>query len=145
MASEEFFLIDRTFIDLAEREVRHGAASIDDIERVVLLVWHAAGIIENGGLHFFLERGLSLRSTAEAYSRLGIEAAAAVFLRLLNLFPRQSVPDEVEERMLLADRIFEQNAAFIQRLEVEYHAINRLTEKQLVGWIQVHNDLFTRP
>ena len=46
MPTEHFDAVDAVFCRLADREQQRGAESITDIERVVLLVWHASGIIQ---------------------------------------------------------------------------------------------------
>lgn len=142
MPSPDFELVDRTFCTLADREASDGNDSINDIERVVLLVWHAAGIIGNGGFRYFFECGLPLRSTAEAYSRIGVESAAAILFRLLDLFPQQSVPDDWDERVEFVERLCEQDSDLFNRWERDYYATNALMERQLAGWIRVHHDVF---
>lgn len=72
MCSEHFDAVDAVFCRLAEREQQRGAESVTDIERVVLLVWHASGIIGNGGFHYFFECSLPLLATAVAYDRIDI-------------------------------------------------------------------------
>ncbi|MEP6664347.1 MAG: hypothetical protein ABJC04_11865, partial [Verrucomicrobiota bacterium] len=64
MRSKDFEMINSAFCALADREEKQGSQSISDIERVVLLVWHASGIIGNGGFRYFFECGLSLSATS---------------------------------------------------------------------------------
>ena len=142
MRSTDFDLIDRVFGLLDDRESSNGPDSISDIERVVLLVWHASGIIGNGGFRYFFECGLPLRPTAEAYSRIGVEQAATILFGLLDLFPRQRVPDDWDERMEFVDRLCEQHRDLFDRWERDYYATDDLMERQLAGWIRVHDDLF---
>ncbi|MEO8350778.1 MAG: DUF4375 domain-containing protein [Chthoniobacteraceae bacterium] len=142
MLSPDFDLVNRVFVRLADREESDGPDSINDIERVVLLVWHAAGIIGNGGFHYFLECGLPLRSTAEAYSRIGVESAAAILFRLLDLFPRQHVPSDWDERMEFVEHLCDRNRDLFDRWEGDYYNTEALMGQQLAGWIRVHDDVF---
>jgi hypothetical protein len=94
MPTEDFDAIDAVFLRLADRKELRGANSITDIERVVLLVWHASGIIGNGGFQYFFECALSLLATAEAFDRIGVEqccGAGAKFGKLLCHFQKERV------------------------------------------------------
>jgi hypothetical protein len=138
----EHTLIDRVFDALVDRESVTGPDSINDIERVVLLIVHASGIIGNGGFRYFFECDLPLRATAEAYSRIGVETAATILFRLLDLFPRQTVPAEWEERMEIVDRLRGQHVQLFQKWESEFYSTDPFMERQLAGWIRVHDDVF---
>jgi hypothetical protein len=142
MPSPDFHLIDRIFGALDDREVSNGPDSINDIERVVLLVWSASGIIGNGGFRYFFECGLPLRATAEAYSRIGVEEAATILFRLLDLFPCQRVPDDWDERTTFVDQLCDRHRDLFDRCERDYYATDSLMERQLAGWIRVHDDRF---
>jgi hypothetical protein len=142
MANREFDLIDKTFTALAERKEKLGEENVDEIGRVVLLIWHASGIIGNGGIRYFFECNLSLSETAKAYEQIGVEKAALILRKILNLFPNHSVPDDWDERMVIVDKLYDQNAELFHKLEREYYATDGLMEKQLAGWIRVHSDVF---
>ena len=55
MRDAAFEQVDRVFCILADREEKLGKGSINEIERVVLLIWSATGIIGNGGFRYFFE------------------------------------------------------------------------------------------
>ena len=142
MESRDFELIDRAFCVLTECESRHGSDSLDETEQVVLRVWHASGIIGNGGFRYFFECGLPLAATAEDYSRIGVERATKILRDLLELFPGRHVPDDLDERLQLVDRLYQAHPSLLYRWERDYFETDDLMEKQLAGWIRVHNDVF---
>ncbi len=135
-------MINATYCMLVDREKQRGSDSITDIERVVLLIWHASGIIENGGFRYFFECGLLLRETAEAYARIGVEEVASIFRRVNDLFPGHEIPADYDERMALVDKFYQQQADLLSHLEGEFYSRDGLMEKQLGGWIRVHRDVF---
>jgi hypothetical protein len=142
MATAYFEMVDRVFCALAEREERDGARSINDIERVVLLVWHASGILGNGGFRYFFECGLSLRETAEAYRRIGVEKAVSIFSDVEELFGGKTLAEDYNARIEAFERVYQQHRERFDRLERDYYATNELMECQLAGWIDVHKDVF---
>jgi len=129
MRSQDFEMIDATFCALAEREAQRGSKSISDIERVVLLVWHASGIIGNGGFRYFFECGLSLPITAEAYTRIGVEQAASILRRIHDLFPGKKIPDDYDERLAIVTRFYEQHGGLLDALEREFYGTDVLMEQ----------------
>src|SRR5262245_797509 len=104
MSIEDFDAIDAVFLRLAERKERRGSNSITDIERVVLLVWHASGIIGNGGFHYFFECALPLLATADAFRRIGVEQAASILYQLQEFFPDRQIPDDYDQRMTIVGK-----------------------------------------
>jgi Domain of unknown function (DUF4375) len=143
MRSKEFEIIDATFCALADREEKRGSQSISDIERVVLLVWHASGIIGNGGFLYFFECGLPLSATASAYSRIGVEQAVSIFQRVHGLFPAKQIPDDYDERMAIVEAFYKDYADLLDQLEGDFYLTDDLMRQQLAGWIRVHKDVFT--
>jgi hypothetical protein len=144
MIDAEFDNIDKTFCALAEREEELGKSSVNEIERVVLLIWHASGIIGNGGFRYFFECSLSLQDTAKAYDQIGVEQAALVLRKVLNLFPHCSVPEDWDERMALVEDLYKQHEEMLSSLEGDYYNTDKLMRRQLAGWIRVHKDIFDK-
>ncbi len=142
MPSEHFDAVDAVFHRLAEREQQRGGESIVDIERVVLLVWHASGIVGNGGFHYFFECALPLLATAQAYDRVGVEQAASILRRLQEFFPGRHIPDDYTERMAIVSRFYDEHTDLLSQLEREFYSTDALMEQRLAGWIRVHNDVF---
>lgn len=142
MSSDAFETVDAVFLRLADRQEQRGAESITDIEKVVLLVWHAAGIIGNGGFRYFFECALPLVDTAQAYERIGVEQAAAILRRLREFFPGRHIPDDHEERVAIMSEFYDQNAEVLRQLEIEFCSTDDLMVQQLFGWVRVHRDVF---
>jgi hypothetical protein len=142
MPDSEFKLVNETFKSLLDREKKRGSANISDIERVVLLVWHASGIIENGGFHYFFECGLPVRETAEAYGRIGVDSVSSILRRVLELFPRNHIPDDYNERMEIVQCLYQDREDLMSRLESDFYDADAFMQRQLAGWIRVHKDLF---
>ena len=144
MADTEFEQIDKVHNALAKKEKRQGATSIGEIEQVVLLIWHASGIIGNGGFRYFFECGLSLKDTAKAYEQIGVEQAALILRKVLKLFPNSLVPEDWDERMSIVEKLYEQHEKLLDDLVGDYYATDELMERQLAGWIRVHKDVFEK-
>lgn len=142
MPSEHSDVVDAVFCRIADREGQRGSDSITDIERVVLLVWHASGIIGNGGFHYFFECALPLLPTAQAYGRIGVDQAASILRRLQEFFPERHIPDDYDERMAIVRRFYDEHAELLSQLEREFYSTDVLMEQQLAGWIRVHHDVF---
>lgn len=142
MPTEHFELVDRVFCALADRKARLGADSITDIERVVLLVWHASGIIGNGGLRYFIECGLPLRATAEAYARIGVEEGATVLHKLGQMIGTLNLPDDHDRRQEILADLAEGEVALLDGLEQAFYATDEFMENQLAAWIRFHRDVF---
>jgi len=142
MPDAEFEFVNETFKALAERKEQRGMASITDIERVVLLVWHASGIIENGGFRYFFECSLPLTDTATAYARIGVDEVVAIFHRVHDLFPHRHIPDDWDERMETVERLYDKHGDLLSQLESEFYRVDGSMQRQLAGWIRVHKDVF---
>jgi hypothetical protein len=80
------------------------ASQYPSAERTVVLVWTAAGIIENGGFRYFFSSVLpgdpDYSLTIKAFSDIGARNAADVIRRAICLFPdcipRSSATERVE-------------------------------------------------
>ena len=143
MPDTEFEFVNETFMSLVDRERQCGAAGISDIERVVLLVWHASGIIGNGGFRYCFECGLPLPETADAYGRIGVDSVSSILWRVIELFPRSHIPDDYDERMEIVERLYEDLPDLMSQLEFEFYDADTIMQRQLAGWIRVHKDVFT--
>src|SRR6476619_5285801 len=100
---DDFQVCNGLFLRIADRygdqlDVTHAP----EAERTVLLVWHSAGIIGNGGFQYLLEGDFKgdpgFRETANSYRRIG-STAAACFDRLFACFPKSEVPSNVDKRL----------------------------------------------
>jgi hypothetical protein len=74
-------------------------------ERVVMLVWHGSGIIDNGGFEYLFEDDFpgdpGFRLTAQAFEQIDCEQAAAAFREAMAIFPDSRVPPDIDVRVKL--------------------------------------------
>ncbi len=103
MRDADFKLIDRLFCETVEKEKRRGTQALKPEEKVLLLVWHASGIIENGGFRYFYEQELDAEAVAAAYEKIGCRKCADLLRLSLSLFPNP-LPETIRtERMKFLD------------------------------------------
>jgi hypothetical protein len=73
--------------------------------RTVLLVWHAMGIIDNGGFQYLFEGDFSgdpgFTLTADAFEEIGCVSAAEAVRGAIALFPNGKVVADIDERLRL--------------------------------------------
>jgi hypothetical protein len=71
--------------------------------RAVLLIWHATGIIGNGGFQYLFEGDFEgdpgFRLTAEVFDEIGCASAAKVIRDAISLFPNGVVITNIENRI----------------------------------------------
>ena len=71
-------------------------------ERVVTLVWHSMGIIGNGGFYYLFQGNFNgdpgYIYTAAAFEKIGAVEAATAFKEALATFPKNKLPENIEER-----------------------------------------------
>lgn len=72
-------------------------------ERVVFLVWQAAGIIGNGGFRYLFEGNFKgdpdFALTAEAFQTIGCQKAAEAVQKTLAIFPHSRPPTDIDKRL----------------------------------------------
>lgn len=72
-------------------------------ERVVFLVWQAAGIIGNGGFRYLFEGNFKgdpyFALTAEAFRTVGCQKAAEAVQKTLAIFPHSRPPTDIGKRL----------------------------------------------
>jgi len=87
MPTKDFETIDALFSQICEKENKSGFISLNDMEKTVSRIWHASGVIENGGFHYFYEQSLDAESAAQAFDRIGCNRCAEILRLSLSLFP----------------------------------------------------------
>lgn len=102
--ADDFELVDATFVKIAERTNNWmDATKFTTEERVIMLVWHSSGIIDNGGFQYLFEGTLDgdphFQLTAEAYNSLGLTRSYNAFVRAFELFPDAVVPHDLDSRL----------------------------------------------
>ncbi|MGA2556339.1 MAG: DUF4375 domain-containing protein [Verrucomicrobiota bacterium] len=97
MPESDFDLVDGLCLRIADKKEKLGLNALKEEERVIVLVWHASGIIENGGFMYFYESGLDAEEVAWAYAKIDCDKCAEILRMSLSLFPdslRQKSGDE---------------------------------------------------
>jgi hypothetical protein len=100
----DFELCDHTFARILDY---HGddvdASALSEAARVVLLVWHVAGIVDNGGFRALFEGHLKgdphFALTAAAFRTVGCKKAAEAVRKTLAMFPKSRPPADIDERL----------------------------------------------
>ena len=87
MSDADFHLVNGLFCRLVDKEALSGAQSLTAAEAIVVAIWHASGIIENGGLQYFYEQDLDAEVIAAAYDQIGCPECAEVLRLSRSLFP----------------------------------------------------------
>lgn len=101
--ANDFDLCDGTFKLIGDR-YHHwvDASRYSPEERVVMLVWHASGIIDNGGFEYLFSGDFDgdpdFRLTAEAFKTARLMRGYQAFQDAFALFPDGKVPRDSEER-----------------------------------------------
>ncbi len=96
-------LINGTFHKIGDRYSHWvDATQYSPEERVIMLVWHSSGIIDNGGFEYLFAGDFpgdpDYHITAEAYQTAGLLRGYEAFQEAFALFPGGNVPHERAER-----------------------------------------------
>jgi hypothetical protein len=102
--ANDFDLVNGTFLKIGDR---HGhwvdASQYTPEERVIMLVWHSSGIIDNGGFEYLFSDDFDgdpeFKITAETYKTAGLTRGYEAFQEAFRLFPNGQVPNDSEERI----------------------------------------------
>jgi len=140
-------LCDATFLKIGDRTVRRIAVSkYSPEERVVMLTWHAAGLIDNGGFeHLFsadFDGDPDFRLTAEAFNTAGHMLGYTAFQDAFRLFPEGQVPKQSAARSSLYEA---QNSAARKAINVRFwkESANKSLEKNLAAYIRKNAAAFS--
>lgn len=102
--ANDFDLVDSTFVKIGGRYGHWvDASKYTPQERVIMLVWHSSGIIDNGGFEYLFSGDFDgdpeFRMTAEAFKTVGLTRGYEAFQEAFNLFPDGNVPHDSEKRI----------------------------------------------
>ena len=100
----------------------------------MVLIWHASGIMENGGFQYFFEQGLDAAAVAAAYERIGCSKCAEVIRLGLSLFPDSIMREDSIGR---AAFVLQNQHIFYQASCLFWDA-DRETEPQLAEFIRAN-------
>jgi hypothetical protein len=86
---------------------------------VVLLAWHAMGIIDNGGFQYLFEGSFEvdpgIGKTAAVFTRIDSRPCAEAFEEVFRLFPDSKPPTDDFERLELYEAVSEDRRRAIDR------------------------------
>jgi Domain of unknown function (DUF4375) len=137
MRDDDFELIDSIFCRLTERKRVFGPRSLTVVENIVLSVWHASGIIENGGLQYFYEQDLDPEAVADAYQEIGCSECAEVLRLSWSLFPDRVATAGRDARV----RFVEDNRGLFDHLDHRFWKFDKRMQQRLAGYIRTHECL----
>ncbi len=138
--ANDFDLVNGTFIRIGDR-YRHwvDASKYTPAERVIMLVWHASGIIENGGFEYLFSGDFDgdpeFTITAEAFREAGLTRSYEAFQEAFKLFPNGVVPHDSEERISRYKMADEEVRERISQM-VWQDGWDKLREKKLAQFIR---------
>ena len=100
----DFDLVDSTFVKIGDRYGHWvDASQYTPEERVIMLVWHSSGIIDNGGFEYLFSGDFDgdpeFKITAAAYKTVGLTRGYEAFQDAFKLFPNGKIPHDSEERI----------------------------------------------
>jgi len=140
--TDDFELCDGVFCRLADFDNQIDVDSYSEEERVVTLVWHASGIIANGGFEYLFEGWFSgdpgYVYTAAAFKAIGATQSYEAFQRALRAFGGPH-PDSFAEREAIFNQMptEERRAINIQFIKDAEHV-----RGALAGYIREHRSRF---
>jgi hypothetical protein len=151
--ADDFDLVDSTFVKIGDRyDHEISADRYTPEERVIMLVWHSSGIVDNGGFEYLFSGDFpcdpDFKLTAEAYKTVGLQVGYESFQDAFRLFPGGQVPHDSEERIKNYKSVDENVRNDINRkFFTESHDKSR--EKQLAKYIRENaakfGDLDSKP
>jgi hypothetical protein len=99
MPNSDFDSINELVLRIAEKGRKLGIHSLTDFENTVSLIWHASGIVENGGFQYFYEHEFDAEAVAQAYERIGCAKCAEILRLSWSLFPDSLQTASLAERI----------------------------------------------
>ncbi len=142
---DEFKLCDGVFVQFAEGDNTIDARRMEEEERVVTLVWHSLGLIQNGGFEYLLAGEFTgdegFVYTAAAYKKIGAERAYRCFQEALAIFNDCA---SSEPRSARAERFAARNRATRDRINNEFFDSVPDTKTKLASYIRKHADTIKR-
>lgn len=84
---DDFDYVDQVFCEIVDKEEKYGSNALTNNEKALLAVWHATGLIGNGGLQNFIVWEDANPKVAEYFDELGLSGPAQVIRDFFLLFP----------------------------------------------------------
>lgn len=141
MPSDDFNLIDTTFLKIAEKGERQGLGSLTEPEKIIDLIWRASGLIGNGGLQYFYEQEFDAKAVALAYERTGCDKCAEIIRLSLSLFPNSLPQEDWDARI----QYIESHTELFDSLSTLFWKADAGTEKRLAEFVRANADKICQP
>jgi hypothetical protein len=142
---DDFLLCDELF----KRALKHYGDGLDvsrckEKDRTVLLVWHASGIIDNGGFQYLFEGDLKgdpdFAMTAAAFKAIKATNCAAAVEAAVKLFPGGKPPPDVAKRLKVYQSA---GAAKRDAIDRRFFSESQKVKALLATYIRAHRAEFT--
>jgi hypothetical protein len=133
----EFELCNSVNVKILERYGENAEADkFPELERVIVMVWAATGIIENGGFEYYFSSILpgdyGYKYTIDSFITIGSLKAMSAIDRAFRLFHNGMPPDNKQKRMA----IYNQYPEEIKRsINIEFYNSIEEIEKCLAAYI----------
>jgi len=139
-------LCDKLFMRITDRYGNElDVARYRDKERVVMLVLHTSGIIDNGGFQYLFEGNLNgdphYAKTAAAYNAVGAEKCAEAVAEALALFPDSKPPTDPKARLAAFQAT---NPAKRQAIDRKFFSDSKEIEKHVAKFVRENRADFLR-
>lgn len=142
--TDDGFLCDGVFCRFADLDNSLHADQYEEVEQVITLVWHSAGIIGNGGFHYLFEGDFNgdpgFFLTAKAFASIGAEGANKAFKEIMNYFP-QGLPSDIGKRLKIYENIPEEEA---RRIDMLFWDNRKNIETKLAEYIRLNREEVSR-
>lgn len=132
MPSDDFKMVDRIFGRILDKKEKDGIEALAPEERVVLLIWHATGIIGNGGFQYFYEQELDAEAVACAFDKIGSRKCAEMLRHSLSLFPDSLRQASWNRRI----EYIKSKSELFYRLSSQFWDAETDTEKKLANYVR---------
>lgn len=129
-----FEVVDNLFCRLIDKRQQSGDAALLPFEKDVVMIWHASGIIENGGFEYFFSQGIDALATAEAYGRVGMVECSNLLLLAASALPDNLAHLERAE----LQKVIRAKAEVLQILSERFWELDTRTAECLAAYISSH-------
>jgi len=132
-----FEFVDQIFCQLVEKEKKHGHIVLSDNEETVLVVWHSAGLIENGGLQsFFVWEGAN-PEVAKYFEKIGMPEVRQIIINFFSIFEEMTFEElSSAERDALIQKKIKKNKSKIETLNQEFYNFLPFVEDRVANYIR---------
>lgn len=134
LCMSDFDFLDDAFSRVVDKKEKQGLSSLSETERVLLFVWHASGIIGNGGFRYFIEGDNDAGAVADAYGRIGLVKSSEIIRLALSLFPDDRPPKDDAERV----KCIEVHEEALRKLSEAFWEEDKAMECSLAKYVRKH-------